>query len=494
MNWSNALVTGLLSLAAATRANWAAETAPPKPFGALPSARQLKWHESEFHGFLHFTVNTFTDKEWGYGDEKESVFNPTAFDAEQIVSACEAGGLKGLILTCKHHDGFCLWPSQYTEHSVKNSPWKDGKGDVVKEISATCRKHGLKFGVYLSPWDRNHKDYGKPEYVEYYRNQLRELLTNYGPISDVWLDGANGGDGYYGGARDKRNIDRSVYYGWDVTEKIVRELQPDAVIFSDSGPDVRWVGNESGYAGDPCWATYTPHGLDGKAPCPGATNYKEGEHGHRDGQLWMPAEVDVSIRPGWFYHAAEDAKVRTPENLMKLYFESVGRGAGLLLNVPPDRRGQIHETDAAALAEFGRILRATFGNNLAKSAEASASNVRGGDAAHFGPQNLLAGDRETYWATDDDAATPEATLAFKEPVTFNIVRLREFLPLGLRVDDWALDPWQDGAWKEFAKGTGIGACRLVSGPSLSTTKVRLRITKAAACPALSEFGLFASPK
>src|SRR6266404_2871646 len=228
---------------------------PPAPYGPVPSTRQLKWHEMEFIGFLHFTVNTFSDQEWGYGDENEEIFNPTHFDAEQIVSVARDAGMKQLILTAKHHDGFCLWPSKYTEHSVKNSNWRDGKGDVVRAISDACRKQGLRFGVYLSPWDRNRKDYGRPEYLTYFRNQLRELLTEYGPISEVWFDGANGGDGYYGGARERRTIDNKTYYDWARTWQIVRNLQPDACMFSDGGPDIRWVGNEGGLAGDPYWAT-----------------------------------------------------------------------------------------------------------------------------------------------------------------------------------------------------------------------------------------------
>jgi len=293
--------------------------APPKPYGALPSERQVQIQYLELYGFMHFTMNTFTDKEWSYGDESESLFNPTEFDVDQIVRTFKAGGLRGLILTCKHHDGFCLWPSKFTEHSVKKSPWRGGKGDVVKEISDACRRHGLKFGVYLSPWDQNHKDYGKPEYITYYRNQLRELLTGYGPIFSVWLDGANGGDGFYGGARERRDIDRATYYDWENTWAMIRKLQPSACIFSDVGPDTRWVGNESGNAGDPCWATYTPHGPNDTKPVPGSTLYKEGINGHRDGKYWMPAEVDFSIRPGWFYHAAEDGKVRSFGNLWNHY-------------------------------------------------------------------------------------------------------------------------------------------------------------------------------
>ncbi|HSB28110.1 MAG TPA: alpha-L-fucosidase, partial [Pyrinomonadaceae bacterium] len=233
----------------------AAPTSAPTAYGPTPSRRQLLWHEMEFYGFLHFTVNTFTDKEWGYGDESPTIFNPSAFDADQIVRTAKAAGMKGLILTAKHHDGFCLWPSKFTEHSVKHSPWRNGKGDVVKEISDACRRKGLKFGIYLSPWDRNHKDYGRPEYLTYYRNQLRELLTNYGPVFEVFLDGANGGDGYYGGARETRRIDRETYYDWPTTWALIRKLQPNAIIFSDAGPDVRWVGNERGFAGETCWAT-----------------------------------------------------------------------------------------------------------------------------------------------------------------------------------------------------------------------------------------------
>jgi alpha-L-fucosidase len=231
-----------------------AEIMPPALFGPLPSKRQLAWHELEYYGFVHFTVNTFTDKEWGYGNEPESVFNPTNFSAEQIVQTAKAAGMAGLILTCKHHDGFCLWPSRFTEHSVKKSPWKNGQGDVVREISRACRQAGLKFGVYLSPWDRNRADYGTSAYIEYYRNQLRELLTNYGPVFEVWFDGANGGDGFYGGARETRNVDRKAYYDWPTTFKLVRELQPAACMMSDGGPDVRWVGNERGEAGKTCWA------------------------------------------------------------------------------------------------------------------------------------------------------------------------------------------------------------------------------------------------
>ena len=460
--------------------------APPRPFGPVPSERQLRWHEMEFYGFLHFTVNTFTDKEWGYGDESEKVFNPSEFDADQIVATAKRAGMKGLILTAKHHDGFCLWPSKYTEHSVKNSPWKDGHGDVVKEISAACRRHGLKFGVYLSPWDRNYKDYGRPEYVTYYRNQLRELLTNYGDIFTVWFDGANGGDGFYGGARETRKIDNRTYYDWEHTWQIVRELMPGAVMFSDGGPDFRWVGNESGIAGDPCWETLS---AAGRYPGGSSQHLNSGE---RPGTDWMPAECDVSIRPGWFYHAKEDAKVKTPRQLLDIYYKSVGRGACLNLNLPPDRRGRINENDIRSLSDFRRILDATFSKDLARGATLTASNTRG-NSKQFAARNLLDHNRHTYWSTDDNVTTPELVLAFSKPVTFNVVSLRECLPLGQRIEGFALDQFKDGQWVEFAKATSIGNLRLVRGDSITTEKVRLRITQSPVCPALAEFGLYAEP-
>ncbi len=457
---------------------------PPAPYGALPAARQIEWEDMEFVGFLHFTVNTFTDREWGLGDEKESVFNPTDFNPAQIVSTARKAGIKELVLTCKHHDGFCLWPSRYTEHSVRNSPWKNGRGDVVKEISEECRKQGLRFGVYLSPWDRNRADYASPAYITYYRNQLRELLTGYGPIKEVWFDGANGGDGYYGGAREKRSIDRHSYYDWPHTWGLVRELQPDACMFSDAGPDMRWVGNESGIAGDPCWET-----LNATDFIPGDADEHRLNRGDRNGKDWVPPECDVSIRPGWFYHESEDAKVKTPSQLLDLYFKSVGRGAVLLLNLPPDRTGRIHDTDDRALLEFAALRDQIFSKNLAAHAKATASNTRGGDK-YFSPRNAIDGKRDTYWTTDDSVTTPELVLTFPKPVAFSVVSLREFLPLGQRIEAFALDRWENGSWVQFAEGTSIGHLRLIRLPKIETEKVRLRITKSPVCPAVSEFGLF----
>jgi alpha-L-fucosidase len=466
-------------------------TEPPVPYGPVPTSAQLFRQTNEFYGFLHFTVNTFTDREWGDGDEDEKVFYPTNFDADQIVRTAKLAGMKCLILTCKHHDGFCLWPSADTEHSVKNSRWENGKGDVVKEISGACRKYGLKFGVYLSPWDRNNANYGKPEYITNYRNELRELLTDYGPIYEVWFDGANGGSGYYGGARETRHIDNKTYYDWPHTWQMVRELQPNAVMFSDGGPDIRWVGNEDGIAGDPCWETLNAgelgpgYGPNGRDYCILLNS------GDRHGTNWLPAECDVSIRPGWFYHPREDGHVKTPRKLVDIYYESVGRGASLLLNIPPDRTGQIHSNDVASLRRFRHILDETFAHDFACKARVTASNVRGNDE-RFSPKNVLDGNPNTYWSTDDAVTNAELVLDLLGPTTFNVVRLGEYLALGQRVDTYALDQWQDGQWVEFAKGMSIGHCRLVRGRPVLTSKVRLRLT-GPVCPAISEVGLFAEP-
>jgi alpha-L-fucosidase len=468
----------------------ATHVAAPTPYGAVPSERHMRWSEMEFYNFLHFTVNTFTDKEWGYGDEDPAIFNPSAFDADAIVEMLKAAGSRGVILTCKHHDGFCLWPTETTEHCIRNGPYKGGRGDIVKELSEAAKRSGLKFGIYLSPWDRNQATYGTPRYIEIYRQQLRELLTGYGPIFEIWHDGANGGEGYYGGAKDKRLIDKLRYYDWHNTWAMERELQPGAVLFSDVGPDVRWVGNEKGIAGEPCWATYTPRSPNGGSGAPGDVVERESTVGTRNGKHWMPAECDVSIRPGWFWHPSENTKVKTARELLELYFESVGRGASFLLNVPPDRRGLIYEADADSLRGFGKLMASTFGRNLAPGADCKASNLRGGDQT-YSAANLVDGNSSTYWSTDDAVTTPEVRFEFPAPVKFNLVRVRENIRLGQRISAFAVDVWRDGGWSVFARGTSIGSCRILRADSpITTTRVRLRVTRSPVCPALSEFALF----
>jgi alpha-L-fucosidase len=467
-----------------------AAAAPPAPFGATPSERQLRWHALETTAFLHFTVNTFTDKEWGYGDEDPNIFQPSKFDPDAIVNALATGGMGGVILTCKHHDGFCLWPTKTTDHSVRASSWRGGKGDVVRDISEAARRRGLKFGVYLSPWDRNNAQYGRPAYVEIYRRQLRELLTGYGPIFEVWHDGANGGDGYYGGAREKRLIDKRTYYDWPRTWALVRELQPEAVIFSDVGPDIRWVGNEKGIAGDPCWATCDPVAPDGGPAAPGLVRESILATGERNASKWLPAECDVSIRPGWFWHERENARVKTPAELIDLYYKSAGRGANLLLNVPPNRDGLLSAPDIASLKGFGDYRRSTFARNLAAEAKATASNVRGNDPA-FGAANLIDGREETYWATDDSAPEAAATFDLPRETSFGVIRVREAIRFGQRIDAFAVDRWNAGTWEPLATATSIGPRRLIRlDRHVTARRVRLRVTKASASPALSEFALF----
>ena len=467
-------------------------TKAPEPLAPIPSIRQLVWNEMEYCGFLHFTVNTFTDKEWGYGDESESVFNPTDFNANELVQSAKEAGMRGLILTCKHHDGYCLWQSNHTEHSVKNSPWKNGKGDVVKELADACHRLGLKFGVYLSPWDRNSSVYGGREYIEFYRNQLRELLTGFGDIFEVWFDGANGGDGYYGGAREKRVIDRRTYYGWNETWQLVRQLQPNAVIFSDVGPDIRWVGNENGLAGETSWSMYTPVGEQGDEPAPGYTRYEEGIYGQSDGRSWLPAECDVSIRPGWFYHPSEDSLVKSSEKLFELYFESVGRNASLLLNIPPDRRGRLHGNDVKSLTGLKKLLDETFAHNLAEGAAVTASNIRGNDS-HFSPNTLTDNDNETYWATDDGVTSASLILELSQPAEFNVVMLQEYIALGQRVKSFTVDVWKNNRWQNIAVGTTIGHKRLMKTRMIVSDKIRLSILKSRACPTISTFGLYKAP-
>jgi alpha-L-fucosidase len=458
---------------------------PPEPYGPVPSERQLAWSEMEYYMFVHFTVNTFTDKEWGYGDEKESVFNPTSLDCRQWAKTAKDAGMKGIIITAKHHDGFCLWPSKFTEHSVKNSLWKDGKGDVLRELRSACDEFGLKFGVYLSPWDRNSAIYGTPEYLVYYRNQLRELLTNYGDIFEVWFDGANGGDGFYGGAREKRNIDNRTFYDWPNTHSIVRELQPSAIMFSDAGPDVRWVGNESGMGSLTNWSL-----LKKDEMYPGGDFAKILGEGHIDGNYWVPAEVDVSIRPGWFYHLNQDSKVRTPENLMELYYSSVGRNSNLLLNVPPDRRGLLNENDVKSLMAFRELLKKEFDTELAKGKKASATSVRG---KGYEASLVNDGNKETYWAAKDGDISGDIIIDLGSATEVNRIIIQEYIRLGQRVQEFSVSALADGEWKQLIDGTTIGHKVIRKFPTVKASKIKITIVKSKACPVISNIELYRSP-
>jgi alpha-L-fucosidase len=471
--------TLLLSLAACSH------VAPPVAVGPLPSKQQLAWHETGYYMFAHFGVNTFTDREWGYGDEKETVFNPVNLDCRQWAKVASEAGMKGIIITAKHHDGFCLWPSKYTSHSVKNSPWKNGNGDVVRELKQACDEYGLKLGIYLSPWDRNNQAYGTPQYLEYYRNQLRELLTQYGDIFEVWFDGANGGDGYYGGKREVRKIDNRSYYDWPATDRIVRELQPSALIFSDAGPDIRWVGNESGMGSLTNWCL-----LNSDSMYPGGDFAAILGEGHEDGNHWVPAEVDVSIRPGWFYHPAQDSLVRTPGNLLELYYSSVGRNSNLLLNVPPDREGLINENDIKALKGFRELLGREFADEKAKGMKVTASGYRG---RGYEPSNVNDGKPDTYWATSDAEKTGELVISFGKETEVNRILLQEYIPLGQRVQEYSVDAMVSGKWTRLVSGTTIGHKVIRKFPVVSASAVKVSISRSKACPCISNIELFRAP-
>jgi len=445
-----------------------------------PSPQQLAWQKLEFIAFIHYTVNAFTDREWGDGTEDPAIFNPTQLDVRQWVRTCKDAGMKMIILTAKHHDGFCLWPSKYTEHTVKNSPYKNGKGDIVGELAEACREAGLKLGLYLSPWDRHEPTYGDTEgYNEFYKNQLRELLTNYGEVTEVWMDGAKG--------RDAKDMEYD-FLGYYAT---VRELQPNAVIFN--GPDIRWVGNERGYARESEWSVMNrndkPFGfINATAKDLGSLEAL----GDGERLIWYPAETDVSIRPGWFYHASQDGKVKSVEHLLDIYFSSVGYNSVLLLNLPPDRRGLIHENDVRRLREFRKVLDAIFDENLAASAKATASNVKGDNPA-FAAEKITDGDPDTYWTTDDwtTAATVEFDLG--KTRTFNVAELAEQIEIGQRIAEFALDAQDNGTWKEFARGTTVGYKRLLRFDTVTTRRLRLRILDSRVCPTLANLALYHAP-
>lgn len=464
------------------------EVAPPDPVAPVPSERQLAWQELEFYAFIHFNMNTFSNMEWGMGDEDPDTFNPTALDCRQWAKVAKDAGMKGIIITAKHHDGFCLWPTETTAHSVKNSSWKDGKGDVIKELAEACREYGLKFGVYLSPWDRNSPHYGTPAYIDIFRAQLKELLTNYGDVFEVWFDGANGGTGYYGGANEERRVDKKNYYDWENTYKIIRELQPEAVIFSDAGPDLRWVGNEEGHAYKTTWSNLMRDEVYGGMP-----NYSaDYSAGQENGTHWVPAEVDVSIRPGWYYHPYEDHKVKSLPKLLDIYYESLGRNGSLLLNFPVDRRGLIHEKDAEQVQKLADKVKEDFAHNLAvEKGEIAASETRG---AGFEAQLAVDEDASTYWATSDGKVSGSLTVTFDEPTTFNRFLAQEYIALGQRVKAFTVEVQTDRGWEEIANETTIGYRRILRFPEVTATALRFTVTDAKACPTISELGIYLAPK
>ena len=461
------LIQTTILLLFSTATTVSAQTVAKTTYGPVPNENQLRWQEMEMYAFIHYSLNTYTDQEWGYGNEDPNLFNPSHLDCRQWARVCKQAGMKGIIFTAKHHCGFCMWPSAYTEYSVKNSPWKNGKGDVVKELAEACREEGLQFAVYLSPWDRNHKDYGKPEYVTYFRNQLRELLTNYGDIFEVWFDGANGGDGWYGGANETRRIDGKTYYDWAETFQMIRELQPHAVIWNDGGDrgDLRWAGTEAGNIGETNWSM-----MPGK----GDTPYHMLHYGVEDGDVWCPGETNTSIRPGWFYHETENEHVKSLSKLMDTYYKSIGRNSCLLLNFPIAPNGRIHPTDSLRGIAFKQMIDESFRDNLVLP---SATPQRENGVVCY-------------------------TLDIKEGESFNRFVAEEDIRYGQRVKKFSLEALVDGQWQplkdelvENGDGlTTIGHRRIICFPTVKATKLRFTITASRAEPVIKKLGVYHAPE
>jgi len=463
-----------------------------------PSQRQLNWQELEFYAFIHFSINTFTDREWGLGDEDPALFNPSQLDAGQWARVCKEAGMKGLILTCKHHDGFCLWPSAWTKHSVASSPWRDGRGDLVRETAEACRREGLKFGIYVSPWDRHEPTYGDSDaYNTYFLSQLRELLTGYGELFCVWFDGACGE-----GPNGKRQV-----YDWDAYYRLIRELQPGAVI-SVCGPDVRWCGNEAGYTRPSEWSVVPASLQDNEKIREKSQQSDDREFARRintqdddlgsraviaeaESLVWYPAEVNTSIRPGWFYHASEDDQVRSVDELMDIYERAVGGNSTLLLNLPPDKRGLLHETDVRRLRELGERIRKTYGVNLAANARAEASHEM--DERHRA-SCATDGRPDTFWCPPEGVEQAVLQIVLEREESFDRVVLMEQISEGQRIERFRLEYMEGGEWTAFYEGTVVGYKRICRFPPIRAKQIRLVITESRWCPTLKSIGLFRSAR
>ena len=434
------------------------------PCGPVPTENQLWWQDLEMYAFIHYSMNTYTDQEWGFGNEDLQLFNPADLDCRQWARVCKQAGMRGIIFTAKHHCGFCMWPSQYTEYSVKNTPWKQGKGDVVRELADACREEGLKFAVYLSPWDRNHPEYGRKEYVTYFRNQLRELLTNYGDIFEVWFDGANGGDGWYGGANEKRTIDRTTYYEWPETYRMIRLLQPHCLIWNDGSDrgDLRWVGTEAGNVGETNWSLLNKDG---------EVTWNMLHYGLEDGDSWVPGETNTSIRPGWFYHETENAHVKSLSKLMDTYYKSVGRNSTLLLNFPIAPNGRIHPIDSLRGIAFNKMIHEVFKTDLAANAKKHTKNN-------------------------------ETIIDFGKPTAFNRFVAEEDIRYGQRVKKFSLEAEINGKWQPLKDAlveqgdglTTIGHRRIICFPTVNATRLRLTILDAKCQPVIKRTSVYLAPE
>lgn len=456
-----------------------------------PTDRQLRWQQLELTAFFHFGVNTFANQEWGTGKEDPQIFNPESLDAEQWVKTVKDAGFKQVIITAKHHDGFCLWPTKATKHSVKSSPWKNGNGDVVRDVANACTKYNIGFGVYVSPWDRNSQVYGTEAYNDFFVEQLTELLTQYGKVDEVWFDGANGE-----GPNGKKQV-----YDFVRWYKLIRQLQPEAVI-AIMGPDVRWVGTETGMGREMEWSVVPSDNLDQASIA--ASSQKDitfkpmgdmmgSDLGSREkilkakGLVWYPAETDVSIRPGWFYHKSEDEKVKTPKDLNDIYYTSVGMNSVLLLNIPPDKRGLIHENDVKHLQAWAEMRKQTFSHNYLRKAVIKSKNG-------INTKHLTDGNDATHFTTTGSDRVTSITFKLKGNSTFNVLALQENIRNGQRVEKFSAHYDNNGTWKKFAEGTTIGYKRLLRFDNIRTKKIRIDIESSRLNPNLAEVGLYLQPQ
>jgi len=438
----------------------------PQRSTPYPTLQQLEWQQLETYAFIHFGLNTFNDMEWGYGNTPAETFAPKTIDCEQWVKTLKACGMKGVILTAKHHDGFCLWPTETTDYSIKNSPYKNGQGDVVGELCEACKRHGLKFGLYLSPWDRHHAEYGREDYVKTYHQQIEELTSRYSPLFEFWFDGANGGDGWYGGANETRSIVASEYYDYEKAKGIVHKYSPDAAIFGGTVPTLRWIGNEQGVAAATQWCSYTTDFED-------LNNPKLLVTGIADGDVWLPAEVDVSIRPGWFYHANEDGKVKNVDELMDLYYNSVGHNANLLLNFPVNKEGRIPSIDSANAVNWYQQRQKNFSNDLLQGSKANANSIRKG----FPASAVLDEEYTRYWATEDGLTKGELVFEFDKPTSINTVMLQEYIRMGQNVKGFSICYKANGHWLPVTTDepmTTIGYKRIVRFQTVTADQLRVR--------------------
>lgn len=464
-----------------------AKVEPPKAIAPVPTEQQVAWHKMENYAFVHFGLNTFNDLEWGFGDTPASTFNPTNLDPSQWIEVIKAAGLKGVIVTVKHHDGFCLWPSKYNDYNVSSSPWMGGKGDLVRELIDACRANNLKLGLYLSPWDRNHAEYGRDEYREYFQNQISELINDYCndiELFEYWFDGANGGDGYYGGAREGRSIDAKTYYQYQKCVDIIHSKFPHAMIFGGTSPTIRWVGNEDGWAGETSWAMFDSDGDH---------HYTQAQYGLENGGEWLPSEVDVSIRPGWFYHKREDHQLHSLSKLVDIYYNSVGRNSNLLLNFPVSLAGTIHPLDSARIIEWRRTIDRELRDDLLKGAKVEATSDRG---RGFSAESINDGDWDSYWATEDGVVSGDLIFTFDKPTELNRLLLQEYIPLGQRVKSFAVEYLDGKEWHRVPTSdsmTTVGYKRIIRFGNITTERLKVSFLDARGPLTINNIEAFCAP-